>query len=140
MAGRVQNFGVMPAHADGLIWLEEVVGCNGTNRRQAEPDGLFAQMFEQKEIGFVHPDRNGKELFPASIVVHVVEVAVRVPDGNQVRTRLLQFVHASDGFLALNRRINDNGFAALVIMQQVQVVGKGAYFKSLDVQTHGQLG
>ena len=106
--------------------LPIVIGQSDFGRGQAEPDGLFAQMFNEKIIRRVHPNRHVESAFPARVIVDVIEMAVRIPDRSEFVTSVFQFVHPRERLAAVNSRVNNQSFARRIVVEQIHRVDQRA--------------
>src|SRR4028118_130200 len=81
-------------------------------------------------------DRRAELITPERVVVDVIQMAMRVPDGDQTYSVALQVVHARSGFAAVNRRIDHDGFTRRLINKQVKVIGERPDDKGFNSQAH----
>lgn len=104
--------------------------------RQAEPLRLFVQIFEKKPVGAMGENRGVELAFPLRVVVDVVEVAVRVPDGLELGAVRDELARALEQFVGADGRINDDEIVGNGFVEQKCVCGERATILTKKEKRH----
>ena len=133
MAGGVEYSNRVISDVQGLSGFEGAVRLSHSGRGKSHPQRLLGQAVNEKLIVGMHPQRSAEFLAPRGVVIDVIEVAVRVPDGGQRVAVAQQFAHALPGRLAVDGRIDDHDLAGRVVDDKIKIVGQRPHDKGFDL-------
>ncbi len=102
MARRMEYSDAVCANVQDLAICEGVIGMHYSGCRKAHPQRLFGQTIDEKLVVGMHPQWSVEFLAPRCVVIDMVEMAVRVPNGGQSVAVTQQLAHMLSRWLTID--------------------------------------